>query len=630
MSRALWHRGPDDEGFYLAESVGLASRRLSILDLSRAGHMPLFNEAGTVAVVQNGEIYNYRDLREQLVRKGHKFKSSGDTEVIVHLYEEVGESFVEQLEGMFAFALWDLSKKKLVLARDRFGEKPLYCFESPDGIAFASELRSLCHFPGFTRELDWAALDQFLTLGYILSPKSPFLNTSKLLPGHFLVFEQDSCKMRRRRYWSPPVVEEPEKQRSEADYIAEFEELFGRIVESRLASDVPVGAFLSGGIDSSLVVAAIEDIRKSPLKTFSIGYGDSFSHDENPVAEQVAKSLGVEHQSLRVEFSDFKELLTLWPDLADEPMADPAYFGVYLISKFAKKSGVTVMVSGDGGDELFSGYPIFQWVKTMSRAFASTEWQRSIGSASLGIGSRITGNSRWEKAQRALQQPGLLEASYYLMGHGSWSVEELATLKKSPDLRIDYGVFASAFGSENSGRSLQDQIYRALLLTYLPDNNLARMDRSSMANSIETRTPFLHPHLADFAAKLPMSMKCRGPVFKYILRKALAKRVSEEIWRRPKSGFNALPMTQWLKSEMNFLTNEYLSPDSLKNQGIYDDQVVAKLREQHGQGGRFNHWRKLWLLLVLQMWLQRWGKYTVAPARSTVDRFAAHAFEGPA
>src|SRR5271170_5554430 len=210
---------------------------------------------------------------------------------------------------MFAFALWDLASKKLLLARDRFGEKPLYFFDAPEGIAFASELRSLCHFPGFTRELDWTALDQFLTLGYILSPRSPFLNTSKLLPGHYLVLKQDSPKVKLQRYWSPPDVEEPKERKSEAGYLAEFEELFLGIVESRLSSDVPVGAFLSGGIDSSLVVAAIRDIKKTPLQTFSIGYGGSHSHDENPVEEKVAKALGVEHRSLHVEFNEFKELL---------------------------------------------------------------------------------------------------------------------------------------------------------------------------------------------------------------------------------------------------------------------------------------------------------------------------------
>jgi asparagine synthase (glutamine-hydrolysing) len=627
MSRALVHRGPDDEGFYFAQSVGLASRRLSIIDLSQAGRMPLFNETGTVAVVQNGEIYNYRDLREQLVKKGHIFRSTSDTEVIVHLYEEEGENFVAKLEGMFAIALWDNSKKKLFLARDRFGEKPLYVFEAADAIVFASELRSLCVFPGFTGELDWDALDQFLTLGYILAPRSPYLRTTKVLPGHYLVFQQESGLVHCRPYWSAPSLREPENAKSEADYLDEFEKLFWRIVESRLISDVPVGAFLSGGIDSSLVVAAMSRIKKGPVRTFSIGFENSHSHDENPVAESVAKSLGTEHQSVQVRFQDFKSLMDHWPDLCDEPLGDSAYVGVYLISKFAKETGITVMVSGDGGDELFLGYSIFDWVANLAAAFDFTPLQRRIAVNALGMASRVTGNSRLEKGRCALQQPGLADAMYYLTGYGAWSVQELRRLKKMPNLSIRNESFVSAFGNGNDERSLEDRISRALILTYLPDNNLARMDRASMANSIETRTPFLHPELAEFAARLPMRLKRRGSVRKLILRKALAQYVPADVWLRPKSGFNALPIGQWMKEDLNFLTDDYLNADFITRQGIFDGDVIAELMAQHRKGGRFNHWWKLWLFLILQMWLQRWGRAATDALPSTDRGLPACAFE---
>jgi asparagine synthase (glutamine-hydrolysing) len=627
MSRALVHRGPDDEGFYFAQSVGLASRRLSIIDLSQAGRMPLFNETGTVVVVQNGEIYNYRDLREQLVKKGHIFRSTSDTEVIVHLYEEEGENFVAKLEGMFAIALWDNSKKKLFLARDRFGEKPLYVFEAADAIVFASELRSLCVFPGFTGELDWDALDQFLTLGYILAPRSPYLRTTKVLPGHYLVFQQESGLVHCRPYWSAPSLREPENAKSEADYLDEFEKLFWRIVESRLISDVPVGAFLSGGIDSSLVVAAMSRIKKGPVRTFSIGFENSHSHDENPVAESVAKSLGTEHQSVQVRFQDFKSLMDHWPDLCDEPLGDSAYVGVYLISKFAKETGITVMVSGDGGDELFLGYSIFDWVANLAAAFDFTPLQRRIAVNALGMASRVTGNSRLEKGRCALQQPGLADAMYYLTGYGAWSVQELRRLKKMPNLSIRNESFVSAFGNGNDERSLEDRISRALILTYLPDNNLARMDRASMANSIETRTPFLHPELAEFAARLPMRLKRRGSVRKLILRKALAQYVPADVWLRPKSGFNALPIGQWMKEDLNFLTDDYLNADFITRQGIFDGDVIAELMAQHRKGGRFNHWWKLWLFLILQMWLQRWGRAATDALPSTDRGLPACAFE---
>jgi len=627
MSRALVHRGPDDEGFYFAQSVGLASRRLSIIDLSQAGRMPLFNETGTVAVIQNGEIYNYRDLREQLVKKGHIFRSTSDTEVIVHLYEEEGENFVAKLEGMFAIALWDNSNRKLLLARDRFGEKPLYFFEAADAVVFASELRSLCVFPGFTGELDWDALDQFLTLGYILAPRSPYLRTSKVLPGHYLVFEQTSNRVRCHRYWSPPLLSEPLSLKREVDYLDEFQELFFRSVESRLVSDVPIGAFLSGGIDSSLVVASMSQITKNPVRTFSIGYSNSSSKNENPVAEGVAKSLRAEHHSIQVRLEDFKQVMERWPDLCDEPLGDPAYVGVYLISKLARANGVTVMVSGDGGDELFLGYPIFNWIKTLEYAYGSSSFYRWIGASAMDVASRVVRNSRWDKGKRALGQPDLAEAAYYLAGYGAWSLQELCRLKLTPTLSLHNEGFLSAFGNGNGERSLQDRMYRALLVTYLPDNNLARMDRASMANSIETRTPFLQPEVAEFAARLPVNLRCEGALRKLILRKSLAKYVARDVWQRPKSGFDAFPMARWMRAELNFLTDEYLRADFLRRQGVFDGALVAELMAQHRKGGRFNHWWKLWLLLVLQIWLQRWGRSTTFTPSSTAYTVPAGAFK---
>jgi len=563
MSRELVHRGPDDEGFYWSQTVGLASRRLSIIDLSPNGRMPLFNETGSVAAVQNGEIYNYRDLREQLIKKGHIFRGASDTEVIVHLYEEEGETFVEKVEGMFAIALWDNSNKKLILARDRFGEKPLYFFEGADGVAFASELRSLRLFPQFTGELDWDALDQFLTLGYILAPRTPYLSARKLLPGHYLVFEQTSGRVRSHSYWSAPRLSEPSNPRTEADYLEELESLFFRVVEGRLVSDVPIGAFLSGGVDSSLVVAAMSQITKNPVRTFSIGFSGSSSHDENPVAESVAKCLGTEHHSIQVKFEDFKRLMEQWPDLCDEPLGDTAYFGVFLISKLAKENGVTVMLSGDGGDELFLGYPLFDWIRILDYAYRSSSLLRRIGVATTDMASRIVGNSRWEKGKTALCQRGLAEAAYYLAGYGAWSVQELCRLKQTT-LPIHNERFLSAFDSEGGQQGLQDSTYRALLSTFLPDNNLARMDRASMANSIETRTPFLHPEIAKFAACLPAKLKSDGALRKLILRRLLAKYVPSSVWQRPKSGFNAMPMASWMRKELNLFTDEYLDVDFLR------------------------------------------------------------------
>jgi asparagine synthase (glutamine-hydrolysing) len=603
MTRALYHRGPNDEGYFYSPKVGLGSRRLSIIDLSPAGRAPLFNETRTVAVIQNGEIYNYQELRSDLIRKGHCFVGKSDTEVIVHLYEEAGEHCFEQLDGMYAIAIWDSMRQKLFLARDRFGEKPLYYHVGSYGIAFASELKSLVLFPYFQKEIDWEALDQFLTLGYILAPHTPYRNVYKLLPGHYLVFDLQRDTFEIHEYWALPDPVETTPRQSEMEYLESFQELFSKSVQSRLVSDVPVGAFLSGGIDSSLVVATMARLRREPIQTFSIGFQFSRAHNENPVAEEVARSLGVEHHTLWVDFQDVLAVIEKLPWLWDEPLGDPALIGVYLITRFAKENGVTVMLSGDGGDELFLGYPVYTWVERLNTIYHLPAIVRKGLTLGVSSASWILHNNRLEKAARGLKQPNLLRAAYYLTGYGSWSVEEVGQLRGGVP-NIENSRFASAFN--NTASHLLYCEARALLVTYLPDNNLARMDRASMANAVETRAPFLNPQIAEFSMKLPLEMKIRGPVLKYLLRKALAGFVPMEIVARPKHGFDALPMAAWLRNELRFLIDEYLDPVRLKRQGIFQPQVVETVVKQHMTGGRFNHWWKLWQLIVLQMWLERW------------------------
>ncbi len=397
MTRALYHRGPDDEGYFWSPKVGLGSRRLSIIDLSPAGRAPLFNETRTVAVIQNGEIYNYQELRNDLIRKGHRFVGKSDTEVIVHLYEEAGEDCFKQMDGMYAIAIWDFVHHKLFLARDRFGEKPLYYYVDSSGIAFASELKSLVLFPHFQREINWEALDQFLTLGYILAPRTPYRNVYKLLPGHYLVFDQQRGTFEIHEYWTLPEPVETTLRRSETEYLEVFLDLFSKSVQSRLVSDVPVGAFLSGGIDSSLVVAAMTRLRREPIQTFSIGFQFSRHHNENPVAEEVARSLEVENHALWVDFRDVLAIIEKLPWLLDEPLADPALIGVYLITRFAKENGVTVMLSGDGGDELFLGYPVYTWVERFNILYHLPAIVRKGLSLGASSASWIFRNSRLEK-----------------------------------------------------------------------------------------------------------------------------------------------------------------------------------------------------------------------------------------
>lgn len=607
MTRALVHRGPDDEGYYWSHCVGLGSRRLSIIDLSPAGRMPLFNETRTIAVIQNGEIYNFKHLRQDLEAKGHRFSSKTDTEVLVHLYEELGEQCFEKLEGMYAIALWDEPRKKLLLARDRFGEKPLYYFENAGSIAFASELRSFVHFPLFTNDLDWAALDQFLTLGYILAPHSPFINTCKLLPGHYLVFDQTTGEHRIEQYWHPPECTEPRTRRADAEYVEEFNHIFTESVRSRMVSDVPLGAFLSGGIDSSLAVAAMATLNLGPVRTFSIGFSASREHDENPFAEQVARTLQVEHQTMHIDLGEVLELMERLPALCDEPIGDPNFITIYLITKLAKESGVTVMLSGDGGDELFLGYPIYGQTKTLSTIYGLPSPLRHGLANAVDLVAQLARNSRFTKAACAMRQKDFEQGSYYLTSQGAWSVNELCALKGQPDLVVNNQSFVTAFTGQNATQNALLREHQALLLTYLPDNSLARMDRASMANSVEARTPFLHPALSDFAARLPLDMQIRGSALKYVLRQALSGFVHSEIVQRPKHGFNAIPMANWMRKEFKDLIGEFLDPPVLNKQGIFSSGVVSRTLDEHSRGGRFNHWWKLWLLLVLQMWLKHQG-----------------------
>lgn len=613
MTRALLHRGPDDEGYYFGQGMGLGSRRLSIIDLSPAGRMPLFNETRTVAVIQNGEIYNFKELRGDLEAKGHRFSSSTDTEVLVHLYEELGESCFEKLEGMYAIAIWDEARKRLLLARDRFGEKPLYYFEDAGRIAFASELRSFGHCPFFTNELDWASLDQFLTLGYILAPRSPFVRTQKLLPGHYLVFDQTTGESRIERYWRPAEWAEPKSAKADAEYLEEFDQIFTESVRRRMVSDVPVGAFLSGGIDSSLVVAAMARLNLGPVRTYSIGFSASREHNENPFAEQVARALQVEHDTLHVELGDVLAVIQELPQLCDEPLGDLNFVCIYLITKLAKSKGITVMLSGDGGDELFLGYPIYGQVETLNGIYGLAGPLRRALSSGVGLASKLAGISRLDKAARAMRQADFEQATYYLTSLGAWSADELRALKGQPDLCVANRSFLSAFEHSSARPSPLLRVRMALLLTYLPENNLARMDRASMANSVETRTPFLHPTLSDFAARLPMDMLIRGSVLKYILRQALIGSVPSEIVGRPKHGFHAIPMAGWMRGELGSLIREFLDPAVLKCQGIFDPQLVARILHEHRRGGRFNHWWKLWLLLVLQMWLRQYARQSRRP-----------------
>jgi asparagine synthase (glutamine-hydrolysing) len=604
MTNALRHRGPDDEGYFWSPEIGLGSRRLSIIDLSETGRMPIWNEDKTVAVIQNGEIYNFQHLRDHLLGKRHILVGTSDTEVIVHLYEELGEKCFEKLDGMYAIAIWDCRNNKLILARDRFGEKPLYYYVYSGGIAFASELKALTLFPEFRREIDFGSIDQFLTLGYIPAPQTPYQNVYKLLPGCYLTFSRESGDVRVQKYWHLPDISVSSPLQSEKEYIQTFKGLFFESVKSRLVSDVPVGAFLSGGIDSSLIVAAMAAVQAESVQTYSIGFRFSEKNNENPIASQVAGYLGVQHHSLWVDFQDVVEMLGKLPLLLDEPLGDPALLASYLITKKVRESGLTVMLSGDGGDELFFGYPVYGWIRTLQTLYRFPAIFRK-GLAKVGYSASSVLKKSWiMKGAKTLEFEDFVDASYYLAGYGVWSLDELPGLRGTR-LRLQDTRFFEIFNAYSHNAVLQEA--HVLQSLYLSDNNQARMDRASMANSIETRAPFLNPKLAEFAASLPIEMKIRGQTFKYLLRKTLIDYVPRKIVNRPKHGFDALPMSTWLRSDLRFLVEEYLNPGRLKKQGLFEPLIVEQTVREHMQGGKFNHWWKIWLLIVLQIWLENWA-----------------------
>lgn len=609
MCRTLSHRGPDDEGYHREPRCGLGSRRLSIIDLSSGGRMPIANETADVRVIQNGEIYNFGALRKELTGLGHRFRGRSDTETIVHLYEELGEGCFERLDGMFAIALWDARRRRLLLGRDRFGEKPLYYYDGPDGcFAFASELRAFSALPDLDRELDWAALDQYLSLGYILAPSTPFRCVKKVLPGHFLVVDLAAEGVREIRYWTPAPPNEERSHSRDEEYLDEFRDLLVNAVRGRMVSDVPVGAFLSGGIDSSLIVAAMAEVGAGRARTFSIGSPGFALNDETDVAATVARALGVEHQRIGVSFDEIRDLICELPDRLDEPLGDPAGLGVYLITRAARRHGVTVMLSGDAGDEIFLGYPIHRQAEQLATLFRLPAFARRGLALGLSSWGRITRRSRLEKAGVTLRQPGMTLAAYFLAGHGAWTIDEVSRLRHAPPIDLAASRFARALSDATAGPRPLHRMTRALIETYLPDNNLCRMDRYSMANGVEARAPFLDPRFLQFASRLPLPLKIDGASMKVLPRRALARYVPGSVARRPKHGFDALPMATWLRGDLRFLTEEYLGAERLRRQGLFDATLVRQAVDEHARGGAHNHWWKLWLLIVLQMWLSRWGR----------------------
>ncbi|MBN1222482.1 MAG: asparagine synthase (glutamine-hydrolyzing) [Candidatus Aminicenantes bacterium] len=608
MCKTIYHRGPDDEGQYIDTGVALGVRRLSIIDVA-GGHQPLANEDGSVWVAHNGEIYNFPELRKELMNRGHTFKTQTDTETVVHCYEEWGEDFVGKLRGMYAFALWDSKLRKLYIVRDRVGIKPLYYSLLEDGsLVFGSELKALLIHPGVKRSLEPRALDLFLTLEYIPQPLSIFSGIFKLPAGSYLVYERGRVQI--RKYWEI----EPGKAVSRSDSPSSLSELKDNLYELikesvrvRLLSDVPLGAFLSGGIDSSAIVGMMHELGASPIKTFSIGFEDK-TYDELRHARRIAQRFGTDHE----EFVISPQALEMTEKLIhhlDEPFGDFSVFPTFLVSEMAEKH-VKVILSGDGGDELFAGYEHYQ-AQAMARFPCMPLLQKPVSAFMKKLPPSAKKKGVWNKAKRYAQgfehNPDLRHFRWMMflsnaVKHRLYSHEFIHDLAGVKDIHL-IPPLETIFNTLRDFDAITGELYLDLK-TYLVDDILVKVDRMSMAASLETRVPLLDHKIVEFAFQLPGMLKLRGMKTKWIFKKTMERLLPKETIYRKKEGFS-IPIKHWLRDELKDLMLYYLGQKRIQDEGLFNYEVIKEMVERHLRG-RENYSHQLWALLVFEIWREHY------------------------
>lgn len=602
MTGVIRHRGPDDEGFLVREyadgvSVGLGFRRLSVIDL-QTGNQPIGNEDGSLQLVFNGEIYNYRELRAELERRGHRFETQTDTEVIVHLYEDLGTRCLDRLNGMFALALWDSSRRELILARDRFGKKPLYYAEIGGVLLFGSELKALRAHPRCPAQLDYGSLARYLASEYVPAPHSIIAGVRKL-PGAHLLRWCDG-KVTVERWWDLAFANSDVK-RSDDEYAEELHERLRVAVRRRLVSDVPLGAFLSGGIDSSTVVALMVDAMPAgSVKTFTIGFGER-SFDESNHGRRVARYFGTDHHEEVLTPQRLIDLLPTVVDVLDEPFGDASILPTFLLSRFTRES-VTVALGGDGSDELLAGYPTFQ-AERLARLYRIP---RVLHEHVVSLAERIpvsTANFSADfKVKRFLRGAGASASMRHAIWLGAFTPEEQTELLGGPP-HDPFDEQRRAMAAAPTRDPLERLVY-LYATTYLQDDILFKVDRASMAASLEVRSPFLDTEVVEFLGSVPARLKLRRFETKHLLKRAMASRLPAGIVDRPKKGFG-VPVAEWFKTRLREQLQEELSPDRLRRQGIFDPAVVGRLVAEHLSGAR-DHRKQLWTLFMFQLWHARW------------------------
>jgi asparagine synthase (glutamine-hydrolysing) len=604
MLNAVHHRGPDDDGLYRSGPVGLAHKRLKIIDLA-TGKQPISNEDGTVWVIYNGEIYNYKQLRTCLVQKGHRFTTATDTEVIVHLYEELGEECVRQLQGMFSFALWDERNQKLLLARDRVGIKPLYFCRTPHSLLFASEIKAILTDPSVDVKVEPSLLDRFLTYFYLPGNQTLFKNIRKLEPGHYMTIQNGSVLI--KQYWN---LSFEKRARSFDQAVEELQQLLLETVRDHMISDVPVGVLLSGGVDSSGVLSFAAEQTSHAISTFTVGF-DGGCTDERPYARLAAKSFGARNYEMSITPREFWDFLPKYVWHMEEPVCEPPAIALYYVSKIARQH-VTVLLSGEGGDEAFAGYQSY-------RNFFWLEKVKSyLGPMASPVGGFIqalasTNNTaRYAKYGSLMQTP--LEKYYY--SHSS-TPHTFFNQNHSRLYTSGFNALLNDCGrteiteqrfAEVQGLNRLDQMLYVDTKTWLPDDLLVKADKMTMANSLELRVPLLDHHVLEFAASLPPAFKLRGSNTKHILRRALAKRLPSEILYRKKSGF-PVPYASWLGNDLRHKIGEVLLDESTIQRGYFKREAVEQMLKESSGNGRS---KELFSLVMLEYWHRTFLEANVA------------------
>jgi asparagine synthase (glutamine-hydrolysing) len=602
MNEQIAHRGPDDDGFFVEENVGLAMRRLSIIDI-QTGHQPITNEDETLWIVFNGEIYNHQELREDLEARGHRYRSRSDTETIVHLYEQYGEDCVQHLRGMFAFAIWDRSRRRLFMARDRLGIKPLYYYYDGKTLLFGSEIKAVLAHPGMKPEFNRQTLAEYLAFGYISGAESMYAGIRKLLPGHILRLDERG-QLETSQYWDVNVTAD-DGSRPREHYVVRYRELLEECVSSHLMSDVPLGVFLSGGLDSSAVAALATKIRKEPLETFSVGYGEE-AFSELPYARTVAEHLKSKHKEVRLSRDEFFQTLPrlIWHE--DEPIVWPSSVALYFVARLARER-VTVVLTGEGSDETLGGYTRYAWTllntrmdsvyRTLAPAAGRRLLRRMINDGPLSA------TTKRKLEHTFLGRDGASWTSFYFDNfYSAFSASQQQELL-TPEARQSAGdaYAGSMLHWEHSSSDLLHRLLYTDIKTYLVEL-LMKQDQMSMAASIESRVPFLDHVLVEFTASIPAKYSIQGLSGKWILKRAMADLLPAEIANRKKMGFPT-PWEYWLAGPQLDDLERMLTGERALQRGLFRGEMVKRLFAEHRSGTR-DHGNRIWRLLNLELWLR--------------------------